>query len=86
MRVLAFSATGEALFLHDDSLIDLGVRLSGARAVPVRASNVEPDKDGFWWAEMIGTDAPFLGPYPTRQLALDAEAERVAEYLQTVAR
>ena len=36
-----------------------------------RASHVEPDRDGFWWADM----GPVLGPYGSRSEALEAERE-----------
>jgi len=36
-----------------------------------RASHVEPDQQGHWYAEMI--DGPRLGPFPTRSAALAAE-------------
>ena len=38
-----------------------------------RASHVEPDRDGFWWADMEPVDGPVLGPYGSRTEALRAE-------------
>jgi hypothetical protein len=38
-----------------------------------RASHVEPDRDGFWWADMGPVDGPVLGPYGSRSEALEAE-------------
>jgi len=38
-----------------------------------RASHVEPDKDGFWWADMGPVDGPVLGPFKNRTEALGAE-------------
>jgi hypothetical protein len=38
-----------------------------------RASHVEPDRDGFWWADMGPVDGPVLGPYGSRSGALGAE-------------
>ena len=38
-----------------------------------RASHVEPDRDGFWWADMGPVDGPVLGPYGSRSEALGAE-------------
>jgi hypothetical protein len=38
-----------------------------------RASHVEPDRDGFWWADMGPVDRPVLGPYGIRTEALAAE-------------
>ena len=40
-----------------------------------RASHVEPDRDGFWWADMGPVGGPFLGPYGSRSEALAAERE-----------
>ena len=38
-----------------------------------RASHVEPDATGQWYADII--DGPTLGPYPLRSEALAAERE-----------
>ena len=38
-----------------------------------RASHVEPDRDGFWWADMGPSGGPVLGPYGSRSEALGAE-------------
>ena len=38
-----------------------------------RASHVEPDADGFWWADMGPSGGPLLGPYGSRSEALVAE-------------
>ena len=40
-----------------------------------RASHVEPDRDGFWWADMGPVDGPVLGPFKNRTEALQAERE-----------
>ena len=40
-----------------------------------RASHVEPDSGGFWWADMGPVDGPVLGPYGSRSGALGAERE-----------
>ena len=40
-----------------------------------RASHVEPDRDGFWWADMGPVDGPVLGPFRNRTEALGAERE-----------
>ena len=40
-----------------------------------RASHVEPDRDGFWWADMGPVGGPVLGPYGNRSEALGAERE-----------
>jgi hypothetical protein len=38
-----------------------------------RASHVEPDAEGFWWADMEPSGGPVLGPYGSRTEALQAE-------------
>ena len=38
-----------------------------------RASHVEPDRDGYWWADMGPSGGPVLGPYGSRTEALGAE-------------
>jgi hypothetical protein len=53
---------GEELALHT-----LG------RLTITRASHVEPDADGSWWADMGPVAGPVLGPYSSRSDALLAE-------------
>jgi hypothetical protein len=38
-----------------------------------RASHVEPDEFGQWWADLSPVGGPKFGPFPVRTLALDAE-------------
>ena len=38
-----------------------------------RASHVEPDGQGNWWADLGPVQGPRLGPYPLRSEALQAE-------------
>ena len=38
-----------------------------------RASHVEPDDAGSWWADLAPVGGPRLGPFTLRSLALDAE-------------
>ena len=38
-----------------------------------RASHVEPDAEGYWWADFSAVDGPKLGPFALRSEALDAE-------------
>ena len=44
-----------------------------------RASHVEPDRDGFWWADMGPVDGPVLGPFKSRTEALGAERGWLSE-------
>ena len=43
-----------------------------------RASHLEPDRDGFWWADMGPSGGPVLGPYGSQSEALRAEREWLA--------
>ncbi len=45
-----------------------------------RASHVEPDRDGFWWADMGPVDGPVLGPFKNRTEALGAERGWLFKY------
>jgi hypothetical protein len=38
-----------------------------------RASHVEPDAEGRWWADLQPVDGPKLGPFARRSDALTAE-------------
>jgi len=39
-----------------------------------RASHVEPDQQGCWWADLSPVGGPVLGPHGLRSEALAAEA------------
>lgn len=55
-----------------DELIDLA-----ALGSPIisRASHVEPDNQGHWFADLSPVRGPTLGPFPHRTLALKAERD-----------
>ena len=40
-----------------------------------RASHVEPDAEGYWFADMGPSGGPVLGPYGSKSDALEAERE-----------
>lgn len=46
-----------------------------------RASHVEPDSEGRWWADLLPMSGPKLGPYPQRSAALDAERVWLEQFL-----
>jgi hypothetical protein len=71
---LLVNAGGSVRCIYDEG-IDL--REIG-RLTITRASHVEPDRDGFWWADMGPVDGPMLGPYGSRSEALQAEREWLA--------
>lgn len=50
-----------------------------------RASSVEPDNHGQWWADLSPVGGPRLGPYPSRSLALAAEVRWLDQHLADLA-
>ena len=50
-----------------------------------RASHVEPDADGNWFADMGPSGGPVLGPYSSRTEALAAEMGWLAARLHPMA-
>ncbi len=50
------------------------IDLSALGVVTIRrASHVEPDEEGRWWADLMPVGGPLLGPFPARTPALEAE-------------
>jgi hypothetical protein len=64
---LLISPTGEITTIYQE-VLDLAAL--GVMRIE-RASHVEPDAEGRWWAEVI--DGPKLGPFALRSEALAAE-------------
>jgi hypothetical protein len=60
---------GQVRTLYDEA-IDLNALGS---SVIMRASNVEPDDQGRWWADLGPVHGPRLGPFTFRSEALLAE-------------
>ena len=50
-----------------------------------RASHVEPDRDGFWWADMGPVRGPVMGPFKNRTEALRAERGWLVTYQHGIA-
>lgn len=67
MTTLLISPTGEITTIYQE-VLDLAAL--GAMRIE-RASHVEPDDQGRWWADVI--NGPRLGPFPLRSEALAAE-------------
>ncbi len=62
--------TGGSVRCIYDETIDLSV--IGTPAI-TRASHVEPDSNGRWFADLRPVDGPVLGPFTVRSEALTAE-------------
>lgn len=72
---LVVSPAGEVRCLYAEA-IDL--RALG-RVCVTRASHVEPDEEGRWWADLAPVAGPKLGPYERRTAALQAEISWLEE-------
>ena len=66
---LVVGADGVGRCIYDEAL---DLREIG-RLTITRASHVEPDAAGCWWADMGPVRGPVLGPYGSRSEALGAE-------------
>jgi hypothetical protein len=64
-------ADGVARCIYDEAL---DLRELGKLQI-TRASHVEPDAEGYWWADMRPVGGPVLGPYGSRSKALGAERQ-----------
>lgn len=71
---LVVDAGGVARCIYDEAL---DLRELGKLQI-TRASHVEPDMDGFWWADMGPSGGAVLGPFKSRSEALGAEREWLA--------
>jgi len=63
---------------------ELDLHLLGALTIR-RASHVEPDGEGRWWADLNPVDGPRLGPHAHRSAALAAEVAWLQEHLPALA-
>lgn len=51
------------------------------RPTITRASHVEPDESGQWWADLSPVNGPHLGPFAQRSAALAAEIEWIETHV-----
>ena len=68
---LVVGAGGNVRCIYDE---ELDLRKIGKLKI-TRASHVEPDVEGYWWADMGPVAGPVLGPYGSRSEALVAERQ-----------
>jgi hypothetical protein len=78
---LVVSADGVARCIYAEAL---DLREFGTLKI-TRASHVEPDAGGYWWADMGPVGGPVLGPFRSRSEALGEErgwlnAEAITSY------
>jgi hypothetical protein len=73
---LVIDPHGGVCCLYDEA-IDLAVL--GPLSI-ARASHVEPDSTGRWFADLSPVTGPCLGPFPSRSDALSAEAEWLTKH------
>ena len=78
---LVVDAGGSVRCIYDE---EIDLREIGTLKI-TRASHVEPDAEGCWWADMGPSGGPVLGPYGSRSEALRAErgwlnAEAITSY------
>ena len=66
---LVVGADGGVRCIYDEAL---DLRALGKLQI-TRASHVEPNSEGSWWADMGPSGGPVLGPYASRSEALRAE-------------
>jgi len=59
---LVVDAGGDARCIYDEAR---GLREIGTLQI-TRASRVEPDAEGYWWADMEPSGGPVLGPFRRR--------------------
>ena len=74
---LVVSPRGQIRCLYDET-IDLAAL--GSLSV-TRASSVEPDDNGSWWADLDRVKGPLLGPFTMRSQALTAEKDWLEAHL-----
>lgn len=68
---LYIDLTGNSTCLYGEA-----ISLSALGKLTIRrASHVEPDSQGRWWADLSPSGGPWLGPFPGRTAALQAETD-----------
>jgi len=66
---LVISPGGQIRCIYDETI---NLAALGELSIS-RASSVEPDSEGFWWADLKRVNGPLLGPFILRSQAITAE-------------
>lgn len=88
-KIITVKPDGTMQFVHDDRL--RGLLHQGAASIK-RMSNVEPgdvergQNPLGWYADLAASSGPVLGPFETRQAALNAEVEWINTNVLTEAK
>jgi hypothetical protein len=80
MMTFIIDPAGQAHCLYAE-VIDL--RAMGTLRI-ARASHLEPDDQGQWWADLSPVAGPILGPFTLRSEALAAEREWLDTHLASL--
>ena len=87
-HIINVPRSGPIQFIYTDAL--KGLLTLGSAKID-RASHVEPGEPSKgqdplkWWADMAPSGGPVLGPFDTRQAALDAEVVWINQHVLTEA-
>ncbi|MDB5335667.1 MAG: hypothetical protein JWN70_1286 [Planctomycetaceae bacterium] len=77
MMELFIATSGLVRALYDEAI---SVQALGTVEIS-RASQVEPDTEGNWWADLAPQSGPVLGPFPQRSAALQAERDWLTQHV-----
>ena len=80
MTTLIIDPAGQAHCLYAE-VIDLGAM--GTLHI-ARASHLEPDDQGQWWADLAPVAGPILGPFALRSEAMAAERDWLESHLASL--
>lgn len=83
VQVIHITAEGRIAFVWDDSMFEFS-RFMAGRLQIARASEVEPDSNGYWWADLTSQGGPRLGPFELRCEAIAGEQQWLNENMQRV--
>jgi hypothetical protein len=75
---LVISPRGQIRCIYDETI---NLAALGELSIS-RASTVEPDDDGFWWADLKVVNGPLLGPFMLRSQAITAERSWLESHWQ----